>query len=644
MSHAVPLAQPLAEAVLAPEALSLMIKQNAFAMHFQPIFSAESGLIFGYEALSRLVQAPADGLIDGPKPNIQQVFQSAREHNLSFSLDTLCRNNALRRAAELGLHAHCCYLFINVCPDTLMDPAHQIDMADDVVETWGLPKEDIVFEITEETAVRDYELFTRAVEFYRSRGYKIAIDDFGVGHGGLKMLASIEPDFVKMDRHFVSNIDRAIVRLNLVESLATACHRLGIKVIAEGVESHEDLRTVLGMGIELLQGYHLARPAPELLGAGASFPMPTPKSFESSSGEKLFIGDISRPQEPLAPDAPMPQVRAAFIERGEAMSLPVVEGSRVLGMLHRRKFFEDQIQGRYGFGQSLSAYKKAGELAKGVSFLVVEATDTLESVARKIGMRGFESSYDDICVTSNGKYLGTTAISDLLQAITDKSLSLARGSNPLTGLPGNEIIGREIEKCIAQNMHFDVVYIDIDFFKPFNDYYGFAKGDTIIQALGQVIREVMAESSANGFGFVGHIGGDDFLLITRPQSSMWAAERIIKRFEARRSEFHGAEDEARGFYVASNRQGQPEEFGPLCLSIGIVGTEVHKFGSLAELASRATEVKHAAKARNGSAVVRDRRLLDEAAASITAASTEPVLAARGLEPNAPQAAGCSNLS
>ncbi|RYG55145.1 GGDEF domain-containing protein, partial [bacterium] len=201
------------------------------------------------------------------------------------------------------------------------------------------------------------------------------------------------------------------------------------------------------------------------------------------------------------------------------------------------------------------------------------------------------------------------AVSALLDAMTQRSLILARGANPLSGLPGNEAIHREIEKRIAQMMHFDVCYVDIDHFKPFNDAYGFDRGDGALKQLVEVINQVFSPYRDNG-DFAGHLGGDDFILITRPQRSVRLCREIIDRFNLALPELHGPHDFETGCYKAVNRRGQAETFPLMSLSIGIVSTEVHHFESVAELASIASEVKKAAKSQSGSSVVRDRRLME----------------------------------
>ena len=577
-----------------------LLDSNALTSHFQPVFSSKDGSIFGYEALARLLFAE-----NSPFMNIGDLFRKARELDVISSLDVLCREQAIKNASLMEIAERNAYLFINICPETCLDPAHSSGITDGLAEEWRIPKESIILEVTEESAIHNYNAFREALMYYRDRGYKIAIDDFGAGYGGLKMLSIIEPDFVKIDRHFISNIDKASIKANLVDSIVSACHRMGIKVIAEGIETGEELKVVQNMGIEFLQGFYLGRPSATLQPGDTKIPLFPARNGMNRRGEAIFIGDIASAVDTVPPSASVSYVFDRFIKNPELRGLPVVDEDRIVGMFNRIRFLENQVLGRYGYGMHLNSHKKIDQLMDR-SFLLVEATTPLEEVAQRIHSRESEFLYDDICVTRSGKYFGTVAISKLLDAITEKSLALARGANPLSGLPGNESIQREISSRLSQGMHFDVCYFDIDHFKPYNDQYGFERGDMVIKSLAESLAELV-NGEKDPFHFVGHIGGDDFILITRPQSSLLLSERAVSRFEAKRPEFHG-EDYRRGFYVSANRKGEPEQFSLLSLSIGIVSTEVCRIESYAQLASIATEVKKAAKSRNGSSIVRDRRM------------------------------------
>jgi diguanylate cyclase (GGDEF)-like protein len=583
-----------------------LLDSNSLTTHFQPILSSKDGTVYGYEALTRIKE-------DNNRIDIGELFKKAILTNTISSLDVKCRGNAISLASLLGINHTNAYLFINICPEALMDSAHSVGITDEIADEWSISKERIILEITEESAIHNCKLFKDAVVYYKKRGYKIAIDDFGAGYGGLKMLSIIEPDFVKIDRHFISNIDKAAVKFNLVDSIASACHRIGIKVIAEGIEQEEELKVVMNMGIDLLQGYYLHKPSPILNGNRAEIPILHGKKANccTTKGEQCFIGDIADRVDPMPPSAHLTAAFNRFIRIPELRSLPVVEDERVVGMLHRNRFLENNILGKYGYGMHLNATKCIADIMEQPS-LMVETNTTLEGVAQRIQSRKFGFIYDDICVTKNGKYYGIVAVHILLDAITERSLILARNANPLTGLPGNESIQREINKRLSQNMHFDVCYIDIDNFKPYNDHYGFEKGDMVIKTLACIIEESVKPHGSD-FSFVGHIGGDDFIVIIPPQISIPACEKIIASFEATLPALHDTEDYNRRCYISKNRKDEEETFNLLSISIGIVSTEVHKIKSFAQLASIATEVKKAAKIQSahkkGSSIVRDRRLM-----------------------------------
>jgi diguanylate cyclase (GGDEF)-like protein len=582
-----------------------MCENNSLTVHFQPIFSSKDGSVLGVEALTRIVS-------DNPFNGIDDLFSRAIFTGTICTLDYHCRENALRTVSMSGVETNSYFIFINVCPETLTSADYYQGMTDLFSDKWHVPKDRIVLEITEKSSITNYKLFMDAITYYKKRGYRIAIDDFGAGHGGLKMLSIIEPDFVKIDRHFISNIDQANIKYNLVDAVTTACHRMGTQLIAEGIEREEELKTVLELGIDHLQGYFLARPDAQLPHSGVTNLSVLGRQRSNRLGSINYetIGDICKMTVSIDPDAPFFTAFERFIQDESLRGLAVANHGKVVGMLHRSRFFEKNILGKCGYGMHLNAHKKVSDLMEH-SFCAVESNLSLEEVARKIQFRSPQKMYDDICVTYHGNYAGIVAVSDLLDAITERSLFIAKGSNPLTGLPGNDCIRREIEKHLSQNMHFDVLYIDLDYFKPYNDCYGFDKGDAVIQCLGDICTSVVHDVSGDRWGFVGHIGGDDFILLTLPRHSIDIAKGIVNAFRDRLREFHGEDDYSRGCYYSQNRKGEYETFELLSLSIAIVSTEVNKISSYAELASLATEIKKMAKKQKGFSIVRDRRLYSQ---------------------------------
>ncbi|MES0337529.1 MAG: GGDEF domain-containing protein [Candidatus Magnetobacterium sp. LHC-1] len=578
-----------------------LIDREFLTTFFQPIYSSEDGSIYGYEALTRVRGSEST-------MNIAELFEKAMATDTLTLLDSTCHENAIINASQQGFKDTDAHLFINICPETITDTPRWCEITDHFAGVWGIARNNIVLEVTEESAIKNYKVFHTMIDVLKGKGYKIAIDDFGAGYGGLKMLSIIEPDFVKIDRHFISNMDKALVKYNLVDAIATACHRLGIKVIAEGIETEHELRLVVNMGIELLQGFLLKRPSPRLERDIASVcSVFNRQDVEDKHGkELLFIGDIAKKCDCVSPDETIMKAYTLFYDNSKLRGMPVVNDERLVGMLNRQRFLEQQMMGRFGYGVALNARKTVKHLME-TDFLVVGDKTSIEDVARMISVRRHEALYDDIYVTKNGKFFGVIAISELLKAITDKSIASAKNANPLTGLPGNQCIYDEVNKRLVQNMHFDICYFDLDNFKPYNDNYGFEKGDNVIGELARIM-EGVRDAEADNFSFVGHIGGDDFILITRPKSSFAMCNLIIERFRKKLCSFHGDEDCNKGFYHAKNRKGEVERFELLSLSIGIVSTEVYKIESFAQLASLSSDVKKAAKSKPGFSIVRDRRM------------------------------------
>ncbi|MCX8069671.1 MAG: EAL and GGDEF domain-containing protein [Thermodesulfovibrionales bacterium] len=590
-----------------------LIDNDLLTSHFQPIFSISSSSYFGFEALAR-IKDPSFTTIK----SISDLFQMAINCEMITQIDFTCFYNAVSLAVQQGMNDNSSLLFVNLSPSTICDSTHCVQIANRFMKELELKNEKVVIEITEESFIKDSNNFKKIIDRYRKEGYKIAIDDFGSGFGGLKMLSIIEPDFVKIDRHFVSNIDKAIVKHNLVDSISIACNRLGIKVIAEGIERAEELEAISNMGIDLVQGFYLCHPQPNIECENDIL-----KRFEKIKSDELLnmndnsinaetkcIGDIAIAVEVISSNTPVKKVLSQLIDNPEIRCLPVVDGESIVGMIYRMRFIENQVVGKCGYGMHINYHKLISQVMER-NFLIVEYNQPLEDVSQRVQKRRHEKLYDEIAVTKNGKYYGIVPINVLLDALTHKSLSLAKGANPLTGLPGNEAIQREIEQRIKNSAHFDVAYFDLNNFKPFNDFYGFAKGDYVIKTLAQILVDVTSKYKNRNI-FLGHIGGDDFILICHPSISIDLCKDIINEFEKRQIDFHGEEDYKIGYYKSKNRKGEEETFGLLSLSIGIISTEVYKIGSFAELASISTEVKKAAKKESTntgkSAIFRDRRL------------------------------------
>jgi len=181
-----------------------------------------------------------------------------------------------------------------------------------------------------------------------------------------------------------------------------------------------------------------------------------------------------------------------------------------------------------------------------------------------------------------------------------------RSQSPLTGLPGYVRIEEEIERRIAAKADFAVLYADLDNFKAYNEFYGFDKGDEVLRHTALMLKDI-ATDSAGADSFIGHVGGDDFVLVTTTDLAPSVADRIIENFDSKAPSFYLEEDRARGFIEVENRRGDMQRYPILSISIGIASSERREFTHYAEVVAVAAEMKEFTKRTPGSVWAADRR-------------------------------------
>ena len=192
-----------------------------------------------------------------------------------------------------------------------------------------------------------------------------------------------------------------------------------------------------------------------------------------------------------------------------------------------------------------------------------------------------------------------------LRAVMTRSTT-TRGLSPLTGMSGNSDILREITRRLAENERFAVLYPDIDSFKSYNDHYGFLRGDDVIKTLATIILEVLEENHSSHH-FAGHVGGDDFVILTEPALAERIAGEITRRFDDAIPALYDPPDRERGWIESEERNGSLLRTPLVSVSIGVVIVEPGTYGSAAAVAARASEVKGVAKRMPGSKWILDRR-------------------------------------
>jgi diguanylate cyclase (GGDEF)-like protein len=216
-------------------------------------------------------------------------------------------------------------------------------------------------------------------------------------------------------------------------------------------------------------------------------------------------------------------------------------------------------------------------------------------------LEGFAIGADDYIV----KPFDTPELLARIRGVLRRSRDM-RAQSPLTGLPGNVRIEEEIEGRLSQDIEFAILYADLDHFKAFNDHYGFLRGDEAIQATARMI-EALVDDMGKGQGFLGHVGGDDFVVVVPPSVAAEVAQAIAERFDEMAPDLYDAEDRSRGFIEVVDRRGELQRFPRLSISIGVASTDKRAFRHYAEAVAIATEMKTFTKASSGSSWAMDRR-------------------------------------
>lgn len=594
-----PAPAPQVSALLPPHSrLAEILSKRQLTAIFQPIVSMRDAGIVGYEGL---IRGPSDSPLHSPL----MLFQAARECNRAVEIEYLSRAVVLNTFAKLGVHGK---LFLNVNPDTLLMEGWRSGETLRCIAASGLKPEQIVIELTENASSFDYQILREATQHYRAMGFEIAMDDLGEGFSSLRMWAEIRPDYVKIDKHFIQNIHLDPVKLQFVRSVQEIAKNAGCRIIAEGIETHAELIAVHDLGVAYGQGYHFAHPQarPETLltpSVVATIKGVTPEATlatEHSILRRTTVANLVKHAQPVSPETSNDDVFAKFEANPELYSIPVVSGGKPVGLIGRFNMI-DRYARRYG--KELYG-KLACSTTMDTAPLIVERSVSIHELSSLIlEMKPYHLTLGFI-VVDRGEYLGMGSGHDLLREVTQMQIAAARYANPLTQLPGNVPINEHIDGLLEKGIEFAACYFDIDHFKPYNDVYGFRKGDEIIK----LVSKLLHENTRPETDFIGHIGGDDFLVLFRSEDWEARCNSMLKKFYIASLAHYEAQDIERGWIEAEDRQGNLTQHPLISLSIGAVWINPNAFTSHNDVAAAATVAKKEAKKSPGNALFIERRV------------------------------------
>lgn len=485
-------------------------------------------------------------------------------------------------------------LFINVNPNVLHDESFQMGLTKEYLSQYQLSSASVIFEITERNIIRDIDSFVATVDHYKIQGYKIAIDDAGAGYSGLNLISDINPNYIKLDRKLIHDIHNDNLKAALVKGMAEVSKVSGISLIAEGIETEAEMETLIELGVQYGQGFFIQYPDAEVKDIDPAV-IKRIHELNLRKNDALISGIYDMPIEALCTRTgtipstePVPAVHNIFRHNSNCFGLCVLKGETPVGIVTKESLAL-KLSGQYGF--ALYQNKPISHLMD-QNFLSVDCKTPVNVVSSAAMAREDDKLYDFIVVKKDGEYLGTVTIRDLLKKTTEMEIDTAKHQNPLSGLPGNLIINQKLQQCVANHENYSVAYLDIDNFKAYNDVYGFENGDLVLKFLTSVI---IKNTKANDF--VGHVGGDDFVIVISDHVGTDFFRGIVTEFETGVLKFYSQEDIEKGYIVAVSRRSKVEKFPLITLTAVSLNNRSRQFKDVFELTETLAALKKEKKSQ-----------------------------------------------
>lgn len=597
-----------------------LMRDDALRYVFQPIGDLRQGTVWAHEAL---IRGPKDSIYLRP----ELLFRLATRKGLAREFDLFCLCQALKQWGQTGESGR---LFINISADALVHACeqHGVHNVVDEVRLHGINPQQLVLEITEEERVRDFAQLLHVGQQLRGAGIQLALDDFGDGRSSLRLWSELRPLYVKVSSYFCHDLTRHSDKLQTLQALQGLAQVFGAQLIAKGIENAADLRLLRDLELSYGQGYLLGKPAvrPTLqlhnhaLGvlherpSAAPPPPPGPASVADNAASAPGTAGATPSATPSATPEPQAssgnggsstgslqvvwaptvhisttnnEVYELFLQYPTLHALAVVAGERPLALINREQFMNHYATLYF---RELHGRKPCMIFANRAPCLI-EQHYNLDELLRVFTSHDQRYLKDGFIITAQGRYIGLGTGDQLGRTLTEVRLEAARHANPLTFLPGNIPINQHIERLLAHQTGFVACYADLNHFKPFNDQYGYWRGDEMIR----LVARLCVQHCDPQRDFVGHVGGDDFIILFQSEDWQQRCERIITEFAQQALALFDEPARLAGGIHGEDRHGVQRFFPCTTLSIGPVPVPPGAYRSAAEVAHAAAQAKHDAK-------------------------------------------------
>ena len=422
-----------------------------------------------------------------------------------------------------------------------------------------LDKEMICFELSERGSMENPSAITDMVSRYKQEGFDIAIDDFGTGIAGFKFLYYAESNFIKIDRFFIDQINIDAKKKLFCASIIDMAHIMGIRVIAEGIETKEEYYTCKSIGADLLQGFFIQKPKIEIEKIKSVYNKieelfrEDMRTNSANTIDKTMIEYIK----PINIDSNLEDLFQYFEKYSNSSFVPVINRlNQIVGVIYE-KDLKYLIYSPYGLSLAKNKIMDS-QFKKYIKDAInVEITWSVDKVLVLFNMNSSDSN--GIFITSNKQYKGFVNLNNLLSLSYRRNLDIASNQNPLTKLPGNQQIEEFLDDTFNEKNKrtFYVTYFDFNDFKPFNDSYGFRQGDRAILLFADILRKELKDT------FIGHVGGDDFFVGFKDKDFKYVYDIIFniqQTFKNQVKALYNKEDRKNNFIKTKDRFGIKRTF------------------------------------------------------------------------------------
>ena len=538
-----------------------IIKKLDFA--FQPIVNMKSGEIYAVEALLRNVKEA------GGFHSIFNLFDEAFHDGVLYQLDLELRYLAIQKFSKIDIKQ--LYIFYNLDNRILYAPDFKVGNTELILKKFNLDKQKVCFELSERGTLQDPSSVTAMVTRYKQSDFKIAIDDFGTGVAGFQMLYYAEAEYIKIDRFFIQNIQSDNKKRLFCCHIIKLAHIMGISVIVEGVETKEEYFTCKEIEADLIQGYFVQKPQrkiEKIVSKYTNIEELYKKDLRNSQSNKLDKSMITYIDPLYSENLDFMTVFKYFKEHKNTPFVPIVNHLNLLQGVIREQDVRELSYSQYGMALARNTNLKS-IVERHINHIV--SADINWNIDKILEIYNINTDITNgIFMLRNGKYHGFIDLKNLLYLSYKRNLEIASEQNPLSRLPGNKSIELYLNDVFENNEDdvYSLIYFDFNSFKPFNDIYGFRKGDRAILLFRDILKKKLGSKN-----FIAHIGGDDFFagIKNTPYKEVFKLiASVQKNFQNQVTSLYNKEDREAGYIETKDRFDTIRKFDLLSVSCAII--------------------------------------------------------------------------